>query len=160
MLDDADLSDWENGSRASGRLSANSQFKARNKLKVKGLETIYLQRLEPSVPLRKGGPASVKRGDDKPKFRVMHHKYHDEPEWHIDADPERDELESVISNNYNQMLRQEFQGKNEKFRKVPKRKKSSQDDVQFKAPNLFTGNFNQYKERLQKSNAPSVDFNK
>ena len=31
----------------------------------------------------------------------MHHKYHDEPEWHVDEN--RDELDSVISGNYKEM---------------------------------------------------------
>ena len=38
------------------------------------------------------GKKKVKQGGagaDKAKFRVMHHKYHDEPEWHVD---DRDEL--------------------------------------------------------------------
>lgn len=33
--------------------------------------------------------------DSKAKFRVMHHKFHDEAEWHID--PDRDELDSELS---------------------------------------------------------------
>ncbi len=61
------------------------------------------------MPLRKGGPKSVRRGgvDDKPKFRPMQHKFHDEPEWHLDNDndyDDKDELESVMSNNYNMMM--------------------------------------------------------
>lgn len=32
------------------------------------------------------------QNENKAKFRVMHHKFHDEPEWH--ADPDRDELDS------------------------------------------------------------------
>jgi hypothetical protein len=68
-------------------------------MKVKGLETIYLQRLEPAT---KGGKKKVKAGgaSDKARFRVMHHKYHDEPEWHVD---DRDELDSIISGNYKEM---------------------------------------------------------
>lgn len=69
-----------------------------NTLKVRGLENIYLQRLEPAT---KGRKTQMKKGDSKAKFRVMHHKFHDEPEWHVD-DP-RDELDSVISDNYKQM---------------------------------------------------------
>lgn len=38
---------------------------------------------------------------EKAKFRIMHHKYHDEPEWHVDEN--RDELDSVISGNYKEM---------------------------------------------------------
>jgi len=48
----ADLSDWERQSHRSGR-SAMSQFSQVNALKVKGLETIYLQRLEPAAKGRK-----------------------------------------------------------------------------------------------------------
>lgn len=78
-------------------------------MKVKGLETIYLQRLEPATK----GKKKVKQGGagaDKAKFRVMHHKYHDEPEWHVD---DRDELDSIISGNYKEMQKkfeEEFQG--------------------------------------------------
>ena len=42
-----------------------------------------------------------KKAEDKAKFRVMHHKFHDEPEWHIDG--QRDELDSVMSDNYKKM---------------------------------------------------------
>jgi hypothetical protein len=51
----------------------------------------------------------MKAQQNKAKFRVMHHKYHDEPEWHVDD--QRDELDSVISDNYKQMemkFQQEF----------------------------------------------------
>ena len=96
----ADLSDWERQSHRSGR-SAMSQFSQINALKVKGLETIYLQRLEPASKGRKPkGPSGS--ATDKAKFRVMHHKFHDEPEWHVD---DRDELDSIISGNYNEMQR-------------------------------------------------------
>ena len=53
----------------------------------------------------------MKKGEDKAKFRVMHHKYHDEPEWY--ADDNRDELDSIISGNYNEMQKkfeEEFHG--------------------------------------------------
>ena len=43
----------------------------------------------------------MRKGEDKAKFRVMHHKFHDEPEWYVDEP--RDELDSVISDNYKQM---------------------------------------------------------
>lgn len=66
-------------------------------MKVKGLETIYLQRLEPATKGKKKTKGGV---TEKAKFRVMHHKYHDEPEWHVD---DRDELDSIISGNYNEM---------------------------------------------------------
>jgi hypothetical protein len=35
------------------------------------------------------------RAEDKAKFRIMHHKFHDEPEWHVD-DP-KDAAGSVVS---------------------------------------------------------------
>lgn len=103
-----DLSDWERQSHRSGR-SQMSQFSQINHQRVKGLETIYLQRLEPAAAKankrKHGGGTS-----DKAKFRIMHHKYHDEPEWHVD---DRDELDSIISGNYKEMQRkfeEEFQG--------------------------------------------------
>ena len=65
-----------------------------NNLRVRGLENIYLQRLEPA---RK----TALKKDEKPKFRIMHHRFHDEPEWFVDG--QRDELDSVISDNYKQM---------------------------------------------------------
>ena len=76
-------------------------------MKVKGLETIYLQRLEPATKGKKKAKPGV---NEKAKFRVMHHKYHDEPEWHVD---DRDELDSIISGNYKEMQKkfeEEFQG--------------------------------------------------
>lgn len=62
-----------------------------NNVRVRGLENIYLQRLEPAS---KGRKTAMKKGEDKAKFRIMHHKFHDEAEWYVD-DP-RDELDSVI----------------------------------------------------------------
>lgn len=70
-----------------------SQFTQVNVNKVKGLEHIYLQRLEPAKK------SQLKK--EKAKFRIMHHKYHDEPEWYVDEN--RDELDSVISGNYKEM---------------------------------------------------------
>lgn len=89
---------WERQSHRSGRSQA-SQFSHVNALKVKGLETIYLQRLEPAAAKKKAKPPA---GSDKARFRIMHHKYHDEPEWHVD---DRDELDSIISGNYKEMQR-------------------------------------------------------
>ena len=52
----------------------------------------------------------MRKGDDKPKFRPMQHQYNDDPEWQMEHDEDLDELESVMSNNYNMMLQKEFQG--------------------------------------------------
>jgi hypothetical protein len=51
----------------------------------------------------------------------MHHKYHDEPEWHVE---DRDELDSIISGNYNEMQRKfeaEFQGSSQGTRSKKKK---------------------------------------
>lgn len=75
---------------------------------------------------------------EKPKFRMMHHKFHDEPEWHVDEP--RDELDSVISDNYKQMEKkfiQEFQGNSSGGKKKTKEDSSK--------GNIFSGNLNQYK---------------
>ena len=136
MLGD-DLSDgegWERGSNRSGR-SQMSHFSQVNQLKVKGLETIYLQRLEPAA---KG----TRKKNDKAKFRVMHHKYHDEPEWHVE---DRDELDSIISGNYKEMQKkfeEEFQGSSNGTRSKKKRGPSSRGGD----GNIFSGNLRQYKE--------------
>ena len=69
----------------------------------------------------------------------MHHKYHDEPEWHKD---DRDELDSIISGNYKEMQKkfeEEFQGSSQGTRS--KKKRSQVRD----GANLFTGNLKQYK---------------
>ena len=133
-----DLSDgegWERGSNRSGR-SRMSQFSQVNQLKVKGLETIYLQRLEPAAN-------GTRKKKDKAKFRVMHHKYHDEPEWHVE---DRDELDSIISGNYKEMqmkFEEEFQGSSNGTRsKKTKRGPSSRGGD----GNIFSGNLRQYKE--------------
>lgn len=52
--------------------------------KVKGLESIYLQRLEPHSKFSRQSNQSrlgkTKSGNDgKAKFRIMHHRLHDEP---------------------------------------------------------------------------------
>ena len=129
--------DWDRQSHRSGR-SAMSQFSHVNQRKVKGLETIYLQRLEPAAKgkTRKAVPG----GSDKAKFRIMHHKYHDEPEWHVD---DRDELDSIISGNYKEMQKkfeEEFQGSSQGTRS--KKKKI----VQTSGSNLFSGHMKQYKK--------------
>jgi hypothetical protein len=112
-----DLSDWEKQSHRSGR-SMMSQFSQVNAMKVKGLETIYLQRLEPAA---KGRKNAQKHGSEKAKFRIMHHKFHDEPEWHVD---DRDELDSIISGNYKEMQKkfeEEFQGSSQGTRSRKKK---------------------------------------
>lgn len=61
------LSDWERQSHRSGR-SQMSHFSQFNAMKVKGLETIYLQRLEPASKKgarRQGLPPA----SEKAKFR-------------------------------------------------------------------------------------------
>lgn len=100
------LSDWEKQSHRSGR-SMMSHFSQFNAMKVKGLETIYLQRLEPATKNRK--KPGLPPASEKAKFRVMHHRMHDEPEWHAE---DRDELDSIISGNYKEMQKkfeEEFQ---------------------------------------------------
>jgi hypothetical protein len=56
--------------------------------------------------LKNGRP----RKEDKAKFRIMHHRFHDEPEWHADhhGNNNRDELDSVISGNYKEMMDNKF----------------------------------------------------
>lgn len=131
MLGD-DLSEgegWERQSHRSGR-SQMSQFSQVNQMKVKGLETIYLQRLEPAA---KGS----RKKQEKAKFRVMHHKYHDEPEWHVD---DRDELDSIISGNYKEMQKkfeEEFQGSSNGTRSKKARKGLGSRG---NGSNLFSGN--------------------
>jgi hypothetical protein len=53
----------------------------------------------------------------------MHHKYHDEPEWYVDGN--RDDLDSVISGNYKEMMNkkfeEEFQGSSSKGTKKQRR---------------------------------------
>ena len=51
----------------------------------------------------------------------MHHKFHDEPEWHVD---DRDELDSIISGNYKEMQKkfeEEFQGSSQGTRSKKKK---------------------------------------
>ena len=72
----------------------------------------------------------------------MHHKYHDEPEWHVD---DRDELDSIISGNYKEMQKkfeEEFQGSSNGTRSKKKRGPSSRGGD----GNIFSGNLRQYKE--------------
>lgn len=70
--------------------------------KVRGLESIYLQRLEPAPKGRntqlskRGGVPRGAKTDEKAKFRLMHHRFHDEPEWHIDEHKDADG--SMVSN--------------------------------------------------------------
>ena len=89
----------------------------------------------------------------------MHHKFHDEPEWHVE-DENRDELDSVISDNYKQMemkFMQEFQGNSSGGK--PKKAKNSKDKH---GVNIFAGKLNQYKDLKQKQQTSKavVDFNK
>lgn len=95
----------------------------------------------------------MKKGEDKAKFRVMHHKHHDEPEWYVDD--QRDELDSVISDNYKQMEKRfvkEFQGTNSGGKKKGIKDKSG--------INIFTGKLNQYKEKARQEQLGGIDFNR
>ena len=38
-----------------------------------------------------------KRSEDRAKFRVMHHRFHDEPDWHVEEP--KDLMGSVMSDN-------------------------------------------------------------
>lgn len=80
------MSDWEKDSVISGQSGFSQMTSINNVKKVRGLESIYLQRLEPAS---KGKVTGMKKkgqkAEDKAKFRVMHHKFHDEPEWHVDG---------------------------------------------------------------------------
>ena len=79
------------------------------------------------------------KGKDKAKFRLMHHKFHDEPEWYVDEP--RDELDSVISDNYKQMEKkfvQEFQGNSSGGGSKKKNRLAGEDGLK---PNIFNGNF-------------------
>ena len=77
----------------------------------------------------------------KPKFRAMHHRLHDEPEWHID-DP-LDELDSMISENFKDHIKKTFKAE---FSGAGS-KRVSNDDEEVYRPNIFHGNFSQYKAK-------------
>lgn len=102
--DDSDGEGWDGQSYRSGR-SQQSRFSQVNHKKIKGLETVYLQRLEPA------GKDKKKQAKSKqPTYRVMHHKFHDDPAWHVE---DRDELDSIMSGNYKEMQKkfnEEFGG--------------------------------------------------
>ena len=73
----------------------------------------------------------------------MHHKFHDEAEWHVD---DRDDLDSIISGNYKEMQKkfeEEFQGSSHGTRKQKKTIKNNDGS-------LFTGNIKQYKKPPKK----------
>jgi len=62
------------------------------------LESIYLQRLEPASKGGRNTQMTKKykgKTDEKAKFRLMHHRLHDEPDWHVNEP--RDVMGSVIS---------------------------------------------------------------
>ena len=76
-----------------------------NNKKIRGLESIYLQRLEPASKGRatqqvRAGKKQRNPDGSKAKFREMHDRVHDEPQYHIDDNGDRDELDSVLSENY------------------------------------------------------------
>ena len=64
--------------------------------------------MEPTVKVRQGAP--VRKADDKARFRDTQSKAMPDQRNNLDFEDEygneeeRDELESVISNNYNQMM--------------------------------------------------------
>lgn len=157
IVDMTQMSDWEKDSQRSGK-SIRSQFTQLNSLKVKGLESIYLQRLEPASKGRKTGLKKAGPGEDKAKFRQMHHKYHDEPEWYAD-DANRDELDSIISGNYKEMQKkfeEEFQGKgggggSSNNRRLQRGKNGS---------SLLSGNLKGYKDNKYRPamGAPTFDM--
>ncbi len=116
-----------------------SHFSQFNAMKVKGLETIYLQRLEPASKkgARKQGlpPAS-----DKAKFRQMQDRVQDEPDWQME---DRDELDSIISGNYKEMQKRfedEIKGSSNgtRSRKVPKKKGTQRSDSKVLSANLMS----------------------
>ena len=80
-----------------------SQYKVK---KIKGLENIYLQRMELATTKNRRKPGIQ---PDKAKFRVMHHRLHDEPEWFLE---DHGKMGSIISGNHKEMdkkFEEEFQ---------------------------------------------------
>jgi len=112
-------------------LSKNS---AREGKRLKGLETIYLKRLDPTAANTKKPPKKV-----KPKTRVMQDRFHDEAEFNAENDwnNDRDELTSLLSDNFNQMEKQHFDTQSVQGIKFKR---------QIKKDGLFIGNFNKYKK--------------
>ena len=148
LADLSEFSDWENDSDFSGGASLISDIHHANQFRVKGLENIYLQRLEPAgAALPKKSKKRTQKS--KPKFRVMHHKYHDEGIWHQE---DQHELQSMMSDNDG--LDIEFADRREFG--VPKKVKSRKQEQD--KPNIFHGNFHQYKEKMKQESQPQVNF--
>mmetsp|Transcript_9748 Transcript_9748/g.9510 ORF Transcript_9748/g.9510 Transcript_9748/m.9510 type:complete len:127 (+) Transcript_9748:986-1366(+) len=92
------MSDWEKDSALSDQSGFSQMNNVTNQKKIRGLEKVYLQRLEPASKLKK---KKSRVPGMEPKFRNMHHRMHDEPQWHLNQDEEdRDDLDSVLSENY------------------------------------------------------------
>ena len=99
------------------------------------------------------------------KFRGNQNQDQEQDDY---GDESRDELESVIDNNYNQMLMNEFStldkkgGKRKGKKKGNKANNKSNQNLaqQFNLPNIFNGNFGQYMEQKIKANMPGTDLNR
>mmetsp|Transcript_22224 Transcript_22224/g.16649 ORF Transcript_22224/g.16649 Transcript_22224/m.16649 type:complete len:93 (+) Transcript_22224:817-1095(+) len=92
----------------------------------------------------------------------MHHRLHDEPEWHLEQDnEERDDLDSVLSENYRQMERKFKEGVVGAMNSGSRRKQFS--DEEDSKLNIFNGNLYQYKDKKEKerqANSKNLDFTK
>ncbi len=153
MADLSMLSDWEKDSQLSGGTSLSLFTGHAQNNRVRGLESIYLQRLDVGTKRRAAAVARKK----KPIFRNMHHKYHDEARWYNEME-KLDDLESINSEVYHKNVERNIKGEfSEEHSQSMIRKPrgvSSDDDM----PNIFHGNLNHYKERKYKAKVQTVDL--
>jgi len=132
------------------------------KKKMRGMEAIYLQRLEPAIG--KQYPKRSKRGKEKARFRVCHDRVHDQPEVLAEDLTIHDELESIVSGNYKNLSMQglgDLQGpytaKAQEIQRIKRQQekltgKSSSlnsgdgwnSELEDESLNIFHGNFKQY----------------
>lgn len=86
----------------------------------------------------------------------MHHKYHDEPDWHIDENLSENSIRTQkdAERYINRKLVEEFHSK----REVEKRKYPNYQDTT--GENLFHGNFKQYTENKMNETKSIIDLGK
>jgi hypothetical protein len=115
---------------------------------MKGLESIYLQRLEGAKK-----PRGKSIGPKTTKFRNMQDRFLNDPEFLGDELSDRDELASMIENNYAKM-NTNFKGGKAGGMSARSNSRANLDD---NGPNIFAGNRTKYKE---KTGGGGTDFSR
>lgn len=113
--------------------------------RLKGLESIYLQRLEANPSKKALGVSKQKKKKKGTKFRNLQDRFHDDPDYIASGLSENDDLAGLIEDNY-QRMKKKFDPVSARMATgaAPHPKQKVHKPLINDEPNIFTGNRKQY----------------